>query len=296
MQHILLTGATGFLGSHLLEALLAQGYQVTILKRSTSDTWRIKHLLNQVKAFDVDQVAIEYAFKDEKVDAVIHTACAYGRDKARTSEVISTNLMFGVSLLEVSIDNGVEVFVNTDTFFSGKIISHHLFDYSLSKRQFAEWLESKSSDIRVVNLRLQHVYGPKDNNNKFIPWLIDEIVKSSGRIALTLGEQKRDFIYVSDVVKAYMAVISYDFDSLGFFEFDVGTGNKVKVNEFVRAVYDHIKERGSINSSLGFGDLENSGNEIDEVDIDIKGLSRIGWMPAYDIYDGIVDMLSKEGC
>jgi nucleoside-diphosphate-sugar epimerase len=44
-KRVLLTGATGFLGSHLLEALLKQDYKVVILKRSTSDTWRINHLL-----------------------------------------------------------------------------------------------------------------------------------------------------------------------------------------------------------------------------------------------------------
>lgn len=54
LKTILLTGATGFLGSHLLEALLKQHYNVVILKRSTSNAWRIQHLLDQVISYDVD--------------------------------------------------------------------------------------------------------------------------------------------------------------------------------------------------------------------------------------------------
>ena len=50
---ILLTGATGFLGSHLLESFLHQGFEVVILKRSTSDTWRISHLIEKIKSYNI---------------------------------------------------------------------------------------------------------------------------------------------------------------------------------------------------------------------------------------------------
>ena len=76
-QHILLTGATGFLGSHLLEALLKEGHEVTILKRSTSDTWRIEHLLSQVTAFDVDVLPLQGVFEKNKIDCVVHLATSY---------------------------------------------------------------------------------------------------------------------------------------------------------------------------------------------------------------------------
>ncbi|MFK5948574.1 MAG: GDP-mannose 4,6-dehydratase, partial [Methylococcales bacterium] len=67
MKNILLTGATGFLGSHLLEALLNESYQVVILKRSTSDTWRINHLLEQVKSYDVDIQNLDLAFSEQSI-------------------------------------------------------------------------------------------------------------------------------------------------------------------------------------------------------------------------------------
>lgn len=135
MKNILLTGATGFLGSHLLGALLKQGYKVTILKRSTSDTWRIKNLVDNVHAYDVDVTPLEQAFKDRQVHAVIHTACSYGRNNQPDHEVVETNLLFGLRLLDAAIAFNVQTFVNTDTFFNdGKSSQKYLNAYSLSKK------------------------------------------------------------------------------------------------------------------------------------------------------------------
>ena len=64
-QTILLTGATGFLGSHLLESFVQQELDVIILKRTTSNTWRIDHLLDKVKVWDIDTVAFETVFSNE---------------------------------------------------------------------------------------------------------------------------------------------------------------------------------------------------------------------------------------
>ena len=55
---ILLTGATGFLGSHLLKTLVSKGYKVVVLKRSTSDMWRLKGFEHTFKSYDIDQVPL----------------------------------------------------------------------------------------------------------------------------------------------------------------------------------------------------------------------------------------------
>ena len=53
---ILLTGATGFLGSHVLKKFVENQYEVVALKRSTSDLWRIKNVVDKVKYYDIDQI------------------------------------------------------------------------------------------------------------------------------------------------------------------------------------------------------------------------------------------------
>jgi nucleoside-diphosphate-sugar epimerase len=107
---ILLTGATGFLGSHLIPAILAAGHEVAILKRSFSDTRRIKGYLDNVQSFDVDIVPIERPFEEcGQFDCVVHTATNYGRQRETATEVFESNLAFPLRLLQTA------TFFNTAT-------------------------------------------------------------------------------------------------------------------------------------------------------------------------------------
>ena len=101
---ILLTGATGFLGSHLLKALINKGYEVVVLKRSTSNMWRLKGFENTFKSYDIDQVPLQKAFEEQYIDTIIHTACVYGRKGESIQQILKTNLMFGIELLSTAID------------------------------------------------------------------------------------------------------------------------------------------------------------------------------------------------
>lgn len=273
MQQILLTGATGFLGSHLLEALLKQGYRVTILKRSTSDTWRISRLLEQVSVFDIDRVSLEEAFKAKKVDAVIHTACTYGRHGQAAHEVVETNVLFGLKLLDVAVFYNTGTFINTDT-----LLPKYLNAYSLSKKHFSEWLDQRSAQIQVVNLKLEHMYGPRDDQTKFVPWLISQLEQKVERIALTEGSQLRDFIYIDDVVSAYMLIVEKKAQLPKFSEFDVGTGKPISVRKFITALYEaYQKLNPNCKTQLGFGDIPLRDGEIMSVEVNNVALKELGW-------------------
>lgn len=283
MKHILLTGATGFLGSHLLEALLTQGNKVTILKRSTSDTWRICHLLEQVRVFDVDQVAIEEAFKAEKVDAVIHAACSYGRHGQPAHEVVETNLLFALKVLDAATFFNTNIFFNTDT-----LLPKYLNAYSLSKKHFAEWLKQRSETIKVVNLKLEHMYGPKDDQTKFVPWIIKQLEQGVSRIPLTEGVQKRDFIFIDDVVSAYLVALHKADQLTKYTELDVGTGELTSVRDFVSAifkVYESLNPRTT--TQLGFGDVPMRSGEMMEVEVDNSALKGLGWCVRTQKTDGL---------
>src|ERR1041384_4204168 len=113
---VLLTGATGFLGSHLLVGLLTRGHSVVVLKRSSSSTARIADHLSRIRTHDVDRVPLEAAFEHSPIDAVIHAATAYGRNGESAAQVDATNIAFGTELLETAAAAGVTTFVNTGTF------------------------------------------------------------------------------------------------------------------------------------------------------------------------------------
>ena len=93
---ILLTGATGFLGSHLLKALLQEGHIVTVVKRSTSDCRRIAGHLNKCRVYDIDRTSLKTIFSEKHLDAVIHCATQYGKGNIEADKIISSNGLFPV--------------------------------------------------------------------------------------------------------------------------------------------------------------------------------------------------------
>lgn len=280
---ILLTGASGFLGSYLLESLINQDYLVVVLKRSTSDLWRIQHLNGHYKSYDIDILPIEKAFEDQTIDYVIHTACHYGRNNDSITKVVESNLMFGLEVLQSALSNNVKTFINTDSF-----LPRELNTYSLSKKQLVDWLHQFSPKIKVINLKLEHMYGPKDDSTKFIAWLISQFKQNVNEIKLTTGVQKRDFIYIDDIVNAFMIVLLKQDHLPQFSEFEVGSGSSVEVRYFVETLKNkYEKAHGKSETRLNFGALPYRDDELMEFKVNNESLKRLGWMPSTELIKGL---------
>jgi nucleoside-diphosphate-sugar epimerase len=291
--NILLTGTTGFLGSHLLERMLLDGYHVTAIKRSSSNTWRVKKWLEHPNLilFDIDNVTDPRSmFEKKQVDIIIHTATDYGRAGTNISHILEANLTLPIRLIELGIEYGVKCFLNTDSFFNKKDNGYsNLLNYSLTKRSLVLWLRELSSNIRVVNIMLEHVYGPFDSKSKFVENLIQQIaIKKVARIALTPGDQKRDFVYIEDVVKAYICLMLHGLSNdFSFEEYEVGSGISIRVREFTEVV----KRVSDSNTVLGFGDISYGKNETMDSKADISSLKKLGWAPETTLENGIPDIL-----
>lgn len=280
---ILLTGANGFLGSHLLNALINKGYHVVVLKRSKSNLFRIQHLTGRYISYDVDLQPLELAFEDQRIDCVIHTACNYGRNGESILQVAESNYMFGIRVLDACLNFKTDSFFNTDT-----LLQKHFNVYSLSKEQFVEWLAQYSNKIQVFNFKLDHIYGPKDDINKFVPWVISQLRQNVKEIKLTKGYQKRDFIYIDDVVSAYMMVLEKAPSLARFNQFDVGTGQLVNVKGFLQQLkYAYEMNFGVTSTKLAFGSLPYREGEMMTVKIDNQNLIDLGWSANIDFKEGI---------
>ena len=287
---VLLTGATGFLGSYLLEALVLRGYQVIILKRSFSDSRRIDHLLDQVVIYDIDLQPLELAFKQQVIDVLIHTACHYGRDDDSQYQVIESNLVYALRLLDVCLKFNVDTFINTDTLLQKKLNA-----YTLSKKQFVEWLARSSDKIQIINLKLEHIYGPKDDKKKFVSWVLSQLKSNASQIALTLGEQHRDFVYVEDVVSAYIKVLACAPKLPRFNQFDVGTGQTITVKSFVeRMKQSYEKVFGASNTELNFGSVDYRENEPMRVELNNQPLLDLGWIPYTSLEKGLINIIEES--
>jgi CDP-paratose synthetase len=289
---ILLTGATGFLGSYLLESFISLNLNVIILKRSTSSTIRINHLLNNVIYYNVDLLSsLDDVFVQNKIDIIIHTACSYGRSNESLKEIINTNLIFGINLMELGIKFKVQTFINT-----GSLLPRNVNSYSLSKAQLTDWLKINSSKIQVINLKIEHMYGPKDDNKKFLPWLINEMQSGTENINLTSGIQKRDFIYVDDVVAAYNLIINISEKLGNWNEFDIGTNLYVDVKDFVIQIAKELENSNNIKiiPRLKFGVINYREGDIMIPQLDNSKLLNLGWVPKTSLKEGIKKVLKHN--
>lgn len=289
-KKILLTGANGFLGSHLLESFISQEFEVTILKRSTSDIWRIDHLLGKVKTYDIDRISLKSIFKEVEPEIIVHTATSYGRKKESVIDVIDSNLIFGLHLLEEAIKNNVKTFINTDS-----LLPRNINDYSLSKAQFTDWLKNRSNQIQAINLKIEQMYGVKDDDNKFIHWLINEMLNKEGKINLTSGIQKRDFVYVTDVINAYNLIIQKRELLSDWNEFDIGTNKFTDVKEFVLILALSLEKQNNkvIVPRLNFGSIPYRMEEMMTPILDNTKLTTLGWQYKVGIKEGVKKILKK---
>lgn len=290
-KKILLTGATGFLGSHLLESFISEGFDVAIIKRNTSDDWRITNLSKEYKSFNTDEIPLATVFKNFKPDIIVHTACSYGRNSESLIDILNANLVFGIELLEQAILNNSSTFINTDT-----LLPRNLNEYSLSKAQFTDWLQIHSEKIQVVNFKIEHMYGVKDDTKKFLPWLINEMINGKGDINLTSGIQKRAFIYVSDVVNAYNLVIEKNATLQSWNEFELGTDIFIQVKELVLKLALLIEEKFDkiILPRLNFGSLPYRKDEIMIPTLDNSRLIKLGWKPKVTLDEGLNKILKEH--
>lgn len=284
---ILVTGATGFLGSHLLKALLHDGHEVAILKRSFSNTWRIKDIVGQLISYDLDKCKLDEPFKRQgNFDAVIHTATSYGRKEETIREIATINTLFPLELLETASSFQTPIFINTDT-----VLNKCLNAYSLSKKHFMEWGKyyAFQRNVQFVNIKLEHIYGPKDDTSKFTTFIIKSCLDNVPEINLTLGEQKRDFIYIDDAVDAYIRILRRN-NLERFQDYELGSGKTVSIREFVETVHQMAHSR----TVLNFGAIPYREEETMESKADIKALMKIGWMPQFGLSDGIKACLADE--
>jgi len=288
-MRILLTGITGYLGSHLATTLLAKDCEIVGLKRKSSSLRRIESILPKLTLHDVDEANVSKLFTQHgKIDAVIHTAACYGRNGESISQVLEANLVFPLKLIDAATASDVGLFMNTDT-----VLDKYLNPYALSKGQFAEWGRyfSGQKKIRFLNLRLEHFYGPGDEQTKFTAHVINSCISNVPELKLTLGEQQRDFIYIDDVVAAYLLLLDKreSFDE-GFMEFNVGSGVATSVKKFVEMIH----RLTASTTRLNFGALPYRAGEVMFSQADTSALEALGWSCPCDIETGLKQAIDQE--
>ena len=288
---VLLTGASGFLGSALALHLRETGHDVALLLRPSSS---LKRLDGRDGDFDIGRCGSDAEIGDfvasTNPDAVIHTACAYGRVGETTLQILDANVRLGVALLQALSTTGKAVnFINT-----GTVLASDVSAYALSKNQFSDWGRRyaglSEGKLRFINVRLQHMYGPGDDASKFTTYVLHACHRNDPALRLTAGEQMRDFVYIDDVVSAYATLLEQSDSLESIVDIDVGSGDAPAVRKFVEIVHALTKS----NSELQFGAVAYRPNEAMFCKADIARMQALGWQPKFDLSTGIKKTIELE--
>ena len=113
-MNILLTGATGFVGSYILAKLIDSGHDVTIIKRVSSNTKRINEFLNNIDVIE----DINNMNNSEEFDCIIHAATSYEPENYGGSSILPANINLPVYLLDYAVSNKCNKFINISTFIA----------------------------------------------------------------------------------------------------------------------------------------------------------------------------------
>jgi len=272
MKKVLVTGGAGFIGSHLINKLLDKNYDVSIIKREETNIWRIKDIMDKIIVYDADlrdTHRIAEVIAECKPDIICHLATIYAVNHQRNdmTPMIDTNVLGTINLLDASVDSSVNLFINTSTCSvygasMEKLKENSIINpsnlYSVTKVQAEQACDyySKNHDIKAITLRLFPPYGPKDNARKLIPYIINSI--SEGKSPkMTTGMQKWDFVYVDDIVEAYIRSLSARMQNMHEI-INIGTGTAISIRDITSKIIELL---GS-GIEPKWGAIEHRGNEI----------------------------------
>jgi len=291
---VVLTGATGFLGGRVMHALVRDGVSVTAVLRANSDASRLQGAgtaVTVVRVGATDQRSLEAAFAAGPVKAIVHLATAYGRREGPL-EIIDANLALPARLLEMAVAAGAAYFINADTFYTSRmVLSAGLAEYVRSKEEFRRHAMrvARSRAIRFVNVRIEHMYGPGDDQQKFIPRLLADLLSHRPEIALTEGGQRRDFVYVDDVAEAFAAIVSHGARlPAPIANIEVGSGSTLRLREMVELAHALCESR----SELRFGAVPYREEELMESVADLTAIGQLGWSPQVSLRDGLANAIA----
>lgn len=252
--------------------------------RPQSNTRRVADLLTTatlVRAGSVEDVM--HAVHSFEPDGIVHTACCYGRAGESPLDVLDANLRLGMVLLQAACGGDKRtVFINTAT-----VLAPDVSLYALSKTQFSSWgaalARRHPEQLQFIDAQLQQMYGAGDDRSKFTTHVIESCRLDQARLALTPGEQRRDFIYIDDVVQAYDVILANHGELGAVDSLNVGSGTTVRMREFVELV----RQLTAATTQLDFGAVPYRTNEAMLCVADTTRLRALGWLPRFDLESGL---------
>jgi nucleoside-diphosphate-sugar epimerase len=301
-KNVLVTGGAGFIGSNLVEALVAAGAHVRVADSLARG--RLEFLGNvrdNIEFLELNLQEYRHARKAvEKQDIVFHLAALVGGIDwllRKQSNIAWINAVMDQNLIRAAVEAGVERFMETSTAcVYGKEAplpckeeaAGGTYDsmYGRTKHYFEFVLKEYMKDygIRIAIVRCFNVYGPRESfdreNSHVIPALVHKAVdRDDPFVVFGTGEQARSFIYVDDVVRGMMDITEKyaEADPINF-----GTPESVKIKDLARKI---LRLTGH-NPRMDFDTTKPEGVHDRCADI-MKAKEILGWTPTVDFETGL---------
>lgn len=299
-RRVLVTGATGFIGSHLTRRLVELGADVHALTSTVSSVYptRLVDLRDRITIHEgnlCDRSAMDAVVSSSRPSHVFHLG-AYthvGKSWSRVDECIQANVQGTVNLLQSLAERGgYERFVYTGTSeiygdievpFSEGAKVNPVSPYSVSKYAGERYCRMfhDGHGWPIVMLRPFNAYGPAQSPDRIIPEIIVRALRG-GHLKMTQGRQTREFNFVEDLADGFVrAAIAEGVEGEIF---NLGCGEEVSMRDLATTILDLMGNP----IEADFGALPDRPTEIWRMYCDnTKARDRLGWVPRHSLAEGL---------
>lgn len=296
MKKILVTGGAGFIGSHLVDKLIALKYKVVVIDDLSSGK---KENVNKEAKFykiDITNRKIASIFKKENFDYVFHLAAQKNLRKSVDDPVYDAqiNILGSLNLLENCVKYKIKKFIFASTggaiYGEAKTIptpegypEQPTSPYGIAKLAVDKYLYFYHlvHKLPFISLRLANVYGPRqdpEGEAGVVAIFIDRILKNKQPIINGDGRQTRDYVYVNDVVESAMLALKRN--QIGYY--NIGTAEETSVNQlFGKIVKISQKKIKEVHGPAKQGEQQRSCLDYQ------KSKKELGWKPTILLNRGL---------
>jgi UDP-glucose 4-epimerase len=304
---ILVTGGAGFIGSHVVDAYVEAGHDVSIVDNLSSGSTANVHPKARLFQCDIlDRASLEKVFQRNRFDVINHHAAQIDvrRSVADPHYDASVNILGLLNLMEIGMKSGVSrvifassggaIYGEQDVFPADETHpTRPISPYGISKLSSEHYLYYYSvvAGIDVVPLRYANVYGPRQNPHGeagVVAIFTTKMLEGASTIINGDGKQTRDYVFAGDVARANVLALQ----PRGFTPFNVGTGVESDVNR----ISSLIRAATGNRSTAEHGPAK-KGEQLRSVLDTSKIRQGLGWSPAMSLEDGIgktVDWFRKR--
>jgi nucleoside-diphosphate-sugar epimerase len=294
------TGATGFIGSHLTAHLRNAGWRVGILARPETIEKNGLRRAGAVYAYRGLTDEVIDAVTDFRPDVVFHLASLFlvAHSPEQIVALVQSNVLFGTQLLEGMSQAGCTALVNAGTawqnytpeppFDSQNYMPVNL--YAATKQAFEDIAAFyvESAGLRLVTLRLFDTYGPGDKRRKLVRLLIDTLMTGQP-LEMSPGDQTLDLVHVEDICRAFLHAgkLTMARSEAGAKVFAVGSTPRLTLRQVV-ATFEEAAQR---KLPIEFGKRPYRSPEVMHP---WEGPALPGWEPTISLLDGIRNVIAQE--